>query len=441
VMSNLTEHRPLEFMTTCCVNLRDHVRLKSYELMEMQAFAATLFSSAFLFIDAVNIDGTVNPAVYERIGRIFKETSVYEPYLGGEPAEDIAIYFSSESKMDFAENGTPVGQTPTWGTVYPHLEAMRGVCRVLQQAHLPFGVITRRQLAKLDQYRVVVLPNVLRMDEEEAEAFRDYVRRGGQLYASRYTSLTEARGVRHPDFMLADVFGCHFEADDLRRFAYLKPSTPEVAEWFTPQDYASQFPLGNDLGTAKASSGGTLRLARQVEGSVLATLTLSYASPERGTVFDRNWASIHSSPPWEDTDHPVIVSHQFGKGRAIYSAADIESVESEMNDRLLLNLLRSLLDEPASFSADTHPAVWMNVMHQPENRAFLIGFLNYQSQLPAISIPRVPFALRPPKGKRFRRLLRLPEETPVEFTADADGVLHADAPELQVFQMLKAQYT
>ena len=34
----------------------------------------------------------------------------------------------------------------------------------------------------------------------------------------------------------------------------------------------------------------------------LATLTLPYAHPKPGRADDRHWASIHSSPPWQDTE-------------------------------------------------------------------------------------------------------------------------------------------
>jgi len=433
LMCNLTTHRPPEFMTSRCVSLQDHVRMKRYEAMEMQAFAATLFSSAFLFIDAINVEGTVNPAVYEWIGRIFGETAKYEPYLGGGAVEDIAVYYSSESKMDFAENGTPLSQVERSGNAYPHARAVRGACRVLQQAHLPFGVITRKQLPVLDRYRVVVLPNVLRMDEEEVEAFRSYVNRGGRLYASLYTSLTETRGCRHRDFMLAEVFGCHLEDDDLGKVAYIKPVVQELAKVVAPQDYVSHAPLADN-------AGGVLRLAKKSAGRILATLTLPYAAPAAGTVFDQQWASIHSSPPWEDTDHPMIVSHQYGKGQVIYAAADIESVNSEVNDRLFLALLHSLCDEMPSYTAEAHPAVWMNVSHQPEKKALVIGFLNCQAQLPAVPVGRISFALRPLPGTRFTKLLLLPEEAPAVFTVDADGTLHAETGDLRVCRMLKAEY-
>jgi hypothetical protein len=241
--------------------------------------------------------------------------------------------------------------------------------------------------------------------------------------------------------MLADVFGCHFAADDLGHFTYLKPREATVARSIEPQDYVSIYRRSPEDGRVdpEGRSPRVVRIAPQTEGSILATLTLPYGSPHPGNVFDQNWASIHSFPPWDDTDDPLVVSHQFGKGRSIYSAADIECIGSEASDRLLLCLLRSLLDAPLTFSAETHPNVWMSVFHQPENKRYLIGFLNYPDEFPAVPIQRVPFSLRSPQTKKFTRLLLLPEETPVEFTLDQDGTLHAEVRDVALCRMLIAE--
>lgn len=435
LMLNLTENAPIEFMTSCCVDLGDHARLKRYDEMLTQAFASTLFSGAFLFIDAINPDGSTNPRIYERIGDIFSETARFEPYLGGTEVEDIAVYFSSESKMSFKETGLPITRAPMWGREYPHSSSVRGVCRMLQQAHLPFGVITRRDLPDLSRYKVVILPNVLRMDREECEALREYVRRGGKVFASRYTSLTESNGTRCDDFMLADVFGVSFEADDLPDVTYLKPAD-RIAEVIAPQTYVSHMYRG---GPPEKAGWGTLRLAEQVAGNVLATLTLPYAN-EWGNVNEQNWSSIHSSPPWRDTQTPVIVENSFGSGRSIYSAADIECLESDSNEKLFMSLIRSLLEGPMSYSSEVHRSVWMNVFHQPEKHRFIVGFLNCQPQTPAVPIEKVPFSLACPEGRRFTKLTLLPEETALEFVASEDGRMSADAGCLRVFTLLAAEY-
>lgn len=88
MLLHLSETRPAEFMTSVCVDLSDYVKIKTEEQMRAQAMAATTTSSAFLFIDAIDPVGTVNPAKYERVGYVFAETARYEQFLGGDPIED-----------------------------------------------------------------------------------------------------------------------------------------------------------------------------------------------------------------------------------------------------------------------------------------------------------------------------------------------------------------
>ena len=435
VMIGLSKNHPVDFQTSRCINLGDHETMKSTEELRMAALTSILFGAAMSFIDAINPEGTLNADVYSLIGGINEELRAYEPFLGGKPVEDVAIYFSSESKMDFAENGKPLSEAATWEIKFPHKHAVVGVCRVLQQAHIPFGIITRKQLPDLDRYKVIVLPNVLRMDPDEAAAFREYVRRGGRIYASRYTSLTETAGLRRKDFMLADVFGCHFAGDDLGVMNYLKPRSGPLRKAIAPQTCLSfrHNPDESNRGV------GMLRLADRIEGKVLGTLTLPYAK-EWGSVFEQNWTSIHSSPPWRDTDTPALVSNRFGKGRAIYSAADIEAVDCAAGSRLLLHLLKELLGPRTSASADTHPAVWMSVSDQPENGRIVAGFLNYQSQLPSVPIAEVPFTFRPPKGRRFVRVKTVPGNKTIKFKTDKDGLLQASLRNLQALQLVVAEY-
>jgi hypothetical protein len=434
-MAGLSCQQPVEFMTSCCVNLRDHVQLKSVEEMRRQAFAATLFSGAFLFIDAINPDGTTHPVLAERIRSIYAETAPYEPFLGGEAVADIALYFSDDSRMDFTDNGLPLTSAPYWSNQYPHSQAMRGLCRILQEAHLPFAIITRKNLSKLSKYRVVALPNILRMSHDEAAAFRDYVQNGGHLYASGQTSLTETNGSRRKDFLLADVFGCHADLSVHHgTVTYLKPAVASVANAIAPQFYISVF-------QPSVSSGAcVVPLTEQVEGEILATTTLPYASPQPGSIEDHAWASIHSSPPWLDTANPFVVQNHFGQGSAIYTAAALEMVATEANRRLVSSLLQTLLGPKPTYSAKAHPAVWMNVQHHAHSQAYTIAFLNNQTQEPPLPIPELSFSLRPAQGKAFSRLVQLPANTPVPFSIDADGTLKAKVADCQLFIMLKAEY-
>ena len=253
------------------------------------------------------------------------------------------------------------------------------------------------------------------------------------MYASRYTSLIETRGVRHPDFLLADVFGCHLESEEgAPRQVYLKPNA-ELTPLFAPQHYVSFFPF------VDSAAGGLLRLSKG-EGEVLATLVLPYAHPKPGRADDRNWASIHSSPPWEETATPLIVGNRYGEGRCTYSAAPLESVDHLAARRLFVGLMRDLLGGPVRFEAEAHPAIWINAFDQPDADRVQINFLNPLAQSGPIPAFRVAFELRPPAGRSFQGLLRVPDETPVPFEIDGAGTLRATVDDLVDFRMLVAGY-
>ncbi len=362
LLRNITRNCPPEFQTSRCHTGGDHERTKSAVRLQAQAAGMVLHGGAFMIIDAINPDGTINPPVYERMRGAFDLYARYQPFMGGEALEDVAVYFSGDSKMNFSHNGRSAVDAPR--TPMPHHQAVRSWCRILTQAHLPFGVITRQHLADLSRYKVVILPNVLRMSREEVEAIRQYVAGGGSVYASRYTSLVQTQGVLHGDFMLADVFGCHYGGFDAGRVVYFKMLSPELAACISPQRYLSHFVPG----WGETEALGTVEIAGLAGGTALANFVLPY-NREWGTVNDSNWASIHTSPPWRETDIPGIVENKFGAGRCIYSAGDIETVESEGNDRLLVHLIRSLASGPFSYEADTYPAVQMTVFHQIDRKA------------------------------------------------------------------------
>lgn len=440
---NLANDGPAEFMVYQSPHLRDYARLKPHAELRMQALAAVHQCSALMVILEPRLDGSPNARYLEKLGEIYAETAPYEPYLRGKPVEDVAVYLSSDSKMTFLENGQPLAALRDEQVTnrFPHMAAVRGACRVLQEAHVPFGIITRKQLTSLNDYQVVVLPNALRMDKAEARAFLEYVRQGGRLYASRYTSLTETCGVRHKDFMLADAFGCHFAGDDIGEVAYMLPAEAAIAAAVSPQEYLSLFPQMTPFHPAEpeAHRSNALRLDPHTEGTVLGTLTLPYDSGKGGTVFDRDWSSIHNAPPWRHTDAPVLVRNSYGTGEAVYCAADIEAIDAEGEKKLFIHLVRSLLRKPLSFTADAHPAVWMSAYHDSHAGRVVVGFLNYQRQLPPVPVEAFSFTLRLPAGERFTRLLMIPGEVEQPFTLEPDGTLHAEVRNLRDIRMLVAE--
>ncbi|MEN8201695.1 MAG: alpha-amylase family protein [Bacteroidota bacterium] len=438
LFNNLTENRPIEYMTSRAYpSVKEHVNNKSTGELEMVSLAAISQHAAFTLIDSVNADGTFDQGVYELLEKMNANIAPYEPELGGEPVEDIAIYFSNDSKMKFIDKSDVTKKEDSlFGTGsskdYPHMNAIHGTVEKLQARHIPFGVITRKQLHALEKYKMLILPDVLRMDKEEVKAIKRYVKNGGRVYASRWTSLTETSGKRHDDFMLADLFGCHFESSETGQVNFLKPASSEIESKLLGQKY-----LSHD--NNKSAGTGTLYLSEKCEGDVLATLTKAYFQVP-GTVVDGKFESLHTTPPARDTKKPILVHNRYGKGEIIYSSANIETGTSAAHESLFDAIINMLKIGEWSFESDTFPAVWSTLFDQPERDRYVFSLLNYQMQLPAIPIDNVPFVLRPPEGKQFKNLVSLPDKKDIPFTLESDGTLKAEIPSLEKMVMLAAEY-
>ena len=141
---------------------------------------------------------------------------------------------------------------------------------MLQEAHLPYGVVTNANLDRLARYRAVILPSVLELTREQAERFRAFVRGGGVLVATGPSSLDRKAG----RFLLEDVFGARYAGRLGTRLTYLTPRDREVADAIWPQDHL-------------AHAGPMVQAVAAEDAEVLATVTLPFAPPEQGTVIGK----------------------------------------------------------------------------------------------------------------------------------------------------------
>ena len=433
LMLNLSEGQPFEFMTSRCVHLTDHVENKPVELVKIQALASLAGNASFRILDAVDPTGTMNDSFYSWMRPIYDRLEKYDHDLGAIPVEDVVVYVSDYSKVNFNENGMPPDDNTRRFNPSTHLEAVKGAIKTLQQAQFPVGVITKKQLPDLNRYPLIVLPNLLRMTMEEVEAFKIYAAQGGHLYASGQTSLNTIDGKRHDNFLLSEVFGCRFKEELEGNMLYFKPVNPAWKPLFLDQDYLS-------IEKDKNGNGGALYIESNSTAETLATISFPYGFPERGSVFDHHWSSIHSSPPFKDTDIPGIVENDYGKGKVIYSASDIESSSLVSHQLLFVKLISDLLPAPPSFESDAHPDIWITAFHYPKKQNIIINFLNFPEHVPLIPHRNIRFGFSKKEGAAFTKLQILPDEKNLDFELDAAGNLSCIIPELKDFSRLRLKY-
>ncbi|MCY4525774.1 MAG: beta-galactosidase trimerization domain-containing protein, partial [Anaerolineaceae bacterium] len=416
---NLSPNRPVGFETCVSTPLANYPAIKSPGLLEPPASSAIADGCAFIYITSIDPVGTLEPTTFERMGEIWGRTQRYEPHVGGELQQDVAVYYSLNSKCNWADNGKHV-EGPGLAPSSSHTDAVVGACRALRDQHIPFGVITDTSLDQLSRHKVIILPDVLMMNGEEVSAFRDYVRQGGKLYASRNTSLVTRDGHRQNDFMLADVFGVHFSGETAETFTYLAPVEATDA-LFAPATRRHPAGLAESQLIVRANEDLT----------TLATITLPYTVPADAITF----TSLHNDPPGFRTAMAGIVRNEFGSGSAIYVTSGIE--RHEHLSGVFLNLVRELCDD-FSFEADAPPVVEVTLFDQPDRSRLLANLVNFQDVFPQVPIhdARLRLAL---EGRKACRAILLPDGEELEFEVN-DGMAEIAVPRFETFAMLALEY-
>jgi hypothetical protein len=417
LLDSLTENKPVEFMTSRCPTLYEHTTMKQTELLEAQAFASIANNACFVFIDAMNPDGTVDPAPYPIMGRILKQTAAFERYLGPQLRRqaDIAIYTDIHSLASMKDNGMPLAENSTRGIPSQKLIRIAGI---LVQHNIPYDVATKRDLESLDRFQVIILPDVFLLDQEESAAIRTFVARGGCIYASKDTSLIHGEG----DFQLSDVFGVSRKGETDWNITFLAPV----------RGFSGLAPATKD---SPLEVGDTMTLVETAPGAeVLATITLPYTKP-----FDAfSYSSAISNPPGLATEHPGLVRHAFGKGISVYSAGCFESMPHDVHGAIFASMIRGLMAKTPRFTTDAPRPVEITLYDDPEAHRLVACVLNFQKDLPNIPVFGIHLSISL-EGRKIRSVLRMPEKTSIEFHLEA-GAVHFIADRLDTFLMYVLSY-
>lgn len=422
VLYHLSEHQRFEFMTSRCLDLSHHTTTKTGDQLRAHVYSAMTNNGAFLFIDAIDPIGTIDPHVYHLMREIFAETRQYEGYLlaSAEPCQDVAIYFNFESEINLSDNGKTVLET---SAQMPLIEGAMNAAQALIAHNIPFGVITKKNLAELGRFQVIVLPDVVVMDDEEATAFRAYVHNGGSIYASKHTSMLSKTGEWRSDFLLADLFGVHYIGETAESVTYIAPAVDD-AELFLHYQPAQPMTITSSQARVQADQ----------DTQVLATLTLPYTDPKDPTRF----ASAISNPPGIATALPTITLRRYGAGQVLYVSGNLEAIGADTHRTIFANLVKRLRAAPFIFESDAPKAVELTLFHQPEQQRYILNLLNFQAELPNIPVSNIHVQLHL-DTRNIVRVIRLPDEQPLAFEV-RDGYIDLIAPTVETFEMLALDY-
>lgn len=330
--------RPSEVLVSRFVHTWDFT-LRSEAQLRFEAFTVAAHGSTVSVDDQPYPSGAIEPEVYRRLRPVFQRIAEREQWLDGTPVPFAALYLSEsarrlESLLGGAENpsvGEQSAQFPPSETRSSRSDldaAVAGTYRALVESHIPTQFVDERpsSLAGLGRFKVVILPDILSLAEDEVSAITAFVNAGGGLVVTGECGVVDSRGEALTPLRedIRRLLGLEFGQLGGRPYPYLTLG-PELAaavgSWPLPH-YGRLTPLDLD----------------DVGHTVLANRTEPVLSTDSDTFWHNNQPG-----PGESTDEPVIVEWTLGKGRVIISSPRLGNNHARLGHSAYRELLAALV--------------------------------------------------------------------------------------------------
>lgn len=334
--------------------------LKPLNHLKVEFFTVIANGGQASFIDQVHPDGTLQERVYETVGQAYSEIEKREEWLVGAKSRSYAAVLFSEVSRDFYGRANPER----------YLSSFNGACKALVEGHIPFDIILEKHLnnESLSKYSLLVLPNAVCLSDEQVVVIKDYVKSGGGLIATHYTSMMNGFGEQRKDFALAEVFAVNY----IEPVGYTQNYMKTLAGHQITESISKDVPLpfwGKEQ---------QLRVKPMKGVKVLAKILLPYHEPTKEKLIS------HSNPPAVETDDPAITANKYGKGRVIYFAGQVDGRFLEAGypecRKLIVNAAKWALGREAPLTVEAPKSVEVTFFEQPEKNRYIIHLVNFQTE-------------------------------------------------------------
>ncbi|MBR7122953.1 MAG: alpha-L-fucosidase [Oscillospiraceae bacterium] len=381
ILPNLSENMPFEYMVSRAPHLSYHTGLKSKNELLHQACTALLCGGSFLFIDAIDPNGKLQEALYHTMGDIKRELMPFYKAVDHDAKilRDVAVYINFDSYTQRTAEGQPSHRIGDYRDIALNLEQIN---LNFSRAHIDYDILTEKNIHRLSDYKVVVVPDLYRMSQSECEKLAEYVAQGGRLYISGASSALSTDGTNKDRFMLSKVMGVEYDAFVDTQPIYLAP-TQSGEPWFPgfTAEYPQMLPFAVPTATQISDTA-----------QVLATLTY----PLTDARDFRRYSSAISNPPGRVTDIPAVVYHRYGKGACLYSCAPIEQNKMDCNIEVFNKWICNLLEENGGLTLQCEETEYLShvLRHNPQKRCYTVSLLNSQNVKKIVPLYNLEFSLK-----------------------------------------------
>lgn len=352
--------------------------------------------------DQMHPYGFLDEATYELIGKAYAEVEAVEPYCESiRPIADIGL-LSIES-LDGKEARS--------------IPADVGACRMLLEGHYLFDVLDTE--CDFDAYKLLILPDSVKITGALGEKLRAYVRNGGKVLCSAESGLDESG-----DF--AFDFGLRMLGKNPHNPCYYHALYDALN--LSPTSYV----LYSDMYDVSLTDS--------------ASTVLGFS---REPFFDRapEHFCSHQHTPFKTEDHaPAVVLGKDGGYIAWTVFSEYARVGSIIQRDTVCRVLDALLNEAKSVSTDL-PAQGVVALNKQEAKSRYVLHALYASPVKRgenveiieelVPLYNVSFEVRVPEA--VKKVYLAPQKTALNYT-EKDGVCCFTVPELTCSQLVVLEY-
>jgi len=307
-------------------------------------------------------DGTLDPAAYDLIGRVYERARAVEPWCTGtRSVPNLAVLHSSRAHH--------LSQWLEPSPLRRSLISVFGAARVLSDAGRHFDIISERAFDHLEDYHAVLVPDQLVLTDEEVAALGEYVRSGGALLASYRCGTRNEDGEEVSPTFLREVCGV-----EPRGFA------PYSCGYLTDLEFDADVPRAPLLFRSPGEAGSRTAIPALECDTAGAEPLAALAHP----IYERtpeHFYAANNPPPGGPSGYASVFLRRLGDGHVVYFPFDIFRFYQLDSYPPLRSIALAMLDRvaPEQEAYVDAPAQVEAVLRQRGSSRFL-HLINYANQ-------------------------------------------------------------